>query len=69
MLIDAGLGELQKIKKLRLTSWKKGYTGRKPDLLIFNISKDYNGFAMEFKTAFAALTPKGYGILSDKQVI
>ena len=46
MLIDAGLGELQKTKKLRLTSWKKGYTGGKPDLLIFNISKDYNGFAI-----------------------
>ena len=63
LLIDAGLGELQSEAHLRINAMKKGYTAGKPDLLIFNISPPWNGFAIEFKT------PKGCGVLSMDQKI
>ena len=56
VLIDAGLGELQD------SSYKRIQAG-KPDLLIFNHSGPWKGFAIEFKS------PRGLGILSEKQKI
>ena len=61
VLIDAGLGELQITSDDRIDAWEKGYTAGKPDLLIFNHSGPWKGFAIEFKN------PWGYGELSEKQ--
>ena len=58
LLIDAGLGELQNTSDRRIEAWEKGYTAGKPDLLIFNHSGQWKGFAIEFKN------PRGYGVLS-----
>ena len=63
VLIDAGLGELQDSSYKRIQAWEKGYTAGKPDLLIFNHSGPWKGFAIEFKS------PRGLGILSEKQKI
>ena len=61
LLIDGGLGELQDTSDKRLEAWEKGYTAGKPDLLIFNHSGPWKGFAIEFKN------PRGYGVLTKKQ--
>ena len=60
ILIDAGLGELQDSLEKRIEAWKKGYTAGKPDLLIFNNSGPWTGFAIEFKN------PGGYGCFSSE---
>ena len=62
ILIDAGLGELQDSSEKRIEAWKKGYTAGKPDLLIFNHSGPWSGFAIEFKN------PVGYGFCNEKQL-
>ena len=63
ILIDAGLGEMQTSSEKRIEAWEKGYTAGKPDLMIFNHSGPWKGFAIEFKN------PRGYGELSEKQKI
>ena len=46
---------------MRVNSWKKGYTGGQPDIMVLNTHKYFNGLAIELKT------PKGTGIISDNQ--
>jgi hypothetical protein len=55
------LGENQSTSWKRIDSWRKGYTAGSADLIIGVPNKDYNGFAMEFKT------PQGPGVLDEKQ--
>ena len=61
-IVVPGLGELQVTSQMRTDAYKKGFVGGQPDILILNHTKDYNGFAIELKT------PKGTGIVHDKQV-
>ena len=63
LLIDAGLGELQNTSEKRIDAWEKGYTAGKPDLLIFNHSGPWKGFAIEFKN------PRYLRMVSEKQKI
>ena len=49
-IIIAGLGELQDTCSKRISSWKKGYTKGKPDLMIMNYHKDYSGCCIEFES-------------------
>ncbi|CAB4006263.1 BRO family, N-terminal domain [Paramuricea clavata] len=62
-VILPGLGEYQDIVSKRCDAWKKGYKGGQPDLIIENPMGKYKGFAIEFKS------PKGTGIVSEKQVL
>ena len=52
-----GLGENQDTVTKRIDSKRKGYLKGQPDLIIMNLHKRYNGFAIEFKA------PKGHGSL------
>jgi prophage antirepressor-like protein len=61
-LLVAGLGELQDTPEKRIYSWRSGYLGGQPDILVLNNHKSYNGFAIELKN------PKGTGKLSGKQM-
>jgi prophage antirepressor-like protein len=61
-LLVAGLGELQDTAEKRLYSWRAGYTGGQPDLIIMNHHRKFNGLAIELKN------PKGTGTLSGKQL-
>ena len=56
-----GLGELQINFRQREDSYKKGYKGGQPDILILNYHKKYRGLAIELKT------PTNKGILSEKK--
>ena len=60
-ILMPGLGENQSTSWRRIDSWRKGYTAGSADLIIGIPNKDYNGFAMEFKT------PQGTGVLDDEQ--
>ena len=60
-ILIPGLGELQKTMSMRSESYRKGYKGGQPDILILNLHKIYNGMAIELKT------PTGLGVLSPKQ--
>ena len=60
-ILIPGLGELQKTTCMRSESYRKGYKGGQPDILILNLHKIYNGMAIELKT------PTGLGVLSPKQ--
>ena len=60
-VIVPGLGELQTTSALRCESYRKGYIGGQPDLLILNRHRCYSGLALELKT------PKGNGKLSENQ--
>ena len=60
-LLVAGLGELQDTPEKRMYSWRAGYLGGQPDILVLNNHKSFNGFAIELKN------PRGSGKLSDKQ--
>ncbi|CAB3984677.1 toxin Bro [Paramuricea clavata] len=62
-VILPGLGEYQDTVLKRCDAWKKGYKGGQPDLIIENPMGKYKGFAIEFKS------PKGTGIVSEKQVV
>ena len=44
-----GLGENQDSKGKRIHSWKKGYVGGQPDIIIQNLHKRYNDLAIELK--------------------
>lgn len=48
-LFTAGLGELQNTSNLRIEANNKGYCKGLPDLLIFEQTADYGGFAIELK--------------------
>jgi prophage antirepressor-like protein len=61
VLFNATLGENQDTDEKRINSWKLGYTSGMPDLMIFEHNQHNNGLCIEFKT------PKGTGVLSDKQ--
>lgn len=63
ILCNATLGENQINDTLRINSKLKGYQAGMPDLIIYNQTKKYNGFVIEFKS------PTGLGVLSDKQNI
>ena len=60
-LFSVTLGENQDTVYKRIDSFKKGYLHGSPDLMINNLHKHYNGFAIEFKS------PKGNGVLSPDQ--
>ena len=60
-LFTVTLGENQDTAHKRIDSFKKGYLGGSPDLIINNLHKLYSGFAIEMKS------PKGNGILSPDQ--
>ena len=61
VLLIAGLRELQDTVSKRIKSYKKGYEKGKPDIIITNLHRYYNGFCIEFKT------PKNNGTLTDSQ--
>ena len=61
-LFTATLGENQCTSALRIDSYKKGYLRGSPDLIINNLHKHYNGFAIEFQN------PNGKGVLSYDSV-
>ena len=48
-LFTAGLGELQNTPDLRIEAHNKGYRKGLPDLLIFEQTANYGGFAIELK--------------------
>jgi prophage antirepressor-like protein len=60
-LMVATLGELQDTPMKRINSKRLGYQKGVPDIIINNLHKTYNGFAIEFKT------PTGKGIISEAQ--
>ena len=60
-LFTVTLGENQDTAHKRIDSFKKGYLGGSPDLIINNLHKHYTGFCIEFKS------PKGNGVLSPDQ--
>lgn len=49
-LITAGLGELQDTSNKRIKSYRKGYQGGQPDIIIANQHKHYDGLCIELKT-------------------
>ena len=49
------------LEKKRIDLWRKGYTAGSADLIIGVPNRDYNGFAMQFKT------PQGPGVLDENQ--
>jgi len=55
------LGELQNTSQKRIDAFNSGYIKGSPDLVIMNLHKKYNGFAIEFKS------PKTGGVVSDSQ--
>ena len=57
-LFVATLGENQDTPSKRLNSYRLGYLKGSPDLIIQNLHKHFNGFAIEFKS------PTGKGVLS-----
>ena len=61
VVVIPGLGENQITKDLRIDSYRKGYIGGQPDILVVSSHKTYNGLAIELKT------PLGRGVLSNKQ--
>ena len=61
IVVIPGLGENQITKDLRIDSYRKGYIGGQPDILVISSHKTYNGLAIELKT------PLGRGVLSNKQ--
>ena len=60
-IIIPGLGEHQINSGLRTDAYFKGYAPGQPDLILLNYHTQYKGLAIELKT------PKGTGIISDKQ--
>ena len=60
-IIIPGLGEHQISSCLRTDAYFKGYVSGQPDLILLNYHTHYKGLAIELKT------PKGTGIISDKQ--
>ena len=60
-LFTVTLGENQDTVYKRIDSFKKGYFGGSPDLIINNLHKRYSGFAIDMKS------PKGNGVLSPDQ--
>ena len=60
-LFTPTLGENQYTSAIRMNSYKKGYIGGSPDLIINNLNKYYTGFAIDFKN------PNGIGVMSDDQ--
>ena len=60
-IVLPGLGEYQTTQQLRNDAWKKGYIGGQPDIMIMNLHKKWNGFAIELKT------PNGTGKLKPTQ--
>jgi prophage antirepressor-like protein len=61
VIFNASLGELQDTSEKRINSYKMGYTSGMPDLMIYEHNQHNNGLCIEIKT------PKGTGILSEKQ--
>ena len=49
-ILVAGLGDNQDIDDKRLDSYKKGYMGGQPDLMVLDYHKDYKGLCIEFKS-------------------
>jgi prophage antirepressor-like protein len=60
-LFTASLGELQDTPDKRIKASNMGYLKGTPDIIIQNLHKKYNGFAIEFKS------PKTGGVVSDEQ--
>ena len=60
-LFTVTLGENQDTAYKRIDSFKKGYLGGSPDLIINNLRKHYTGFCIEFKN------PNGRANLSPDQ--
>ena len=60
-ILVASLGKLQDTKSKRINSYKKGYQRGKPDIIVQNLHKRYNGLCIEFKT------PLGLGKVSEDQ--
>jgi prophage antirepressor-like protein len=60
-VFTAPLGELQDTQEKRLKAYNLGYIKGQPDIIISNLHKTYNGFAIELKS------PKGTGALSEPQ--
>lgn len=52
---------LQDTPQKRIESYNMGYIAGTPDIMINNLHKTYSGFVLELKT------PKGIGVLSEKQ--
>ena len=50
VVVIPGLGENQITKDLRIDSYRKGYIGGQPDILVISSHKTYNGLAIELKT-------------------
>ena len=61
VMIAPGLGEYQQTSELRVDAYRKGYLSGQPDILILNLHKNFNGFALELKH------PGGTGRLSANQ--
>ena len=61
ILMTAGVGENQDTKEKRINSFKKGYMKGRPDLIIQNLHKHYNGLCREFKT------PQCNGVIMQQQ--
>ena len=61
VLLIAGLGENQDSDQKRIDSFRKGYQRGKPDLMILNQHKVYNGLCFEFKS------PTNNYVISDSQ--
>ena len=63
ILIISMAGELQNdTNEKRIKSYNMGYEAGSFDLIINNLNKKYNGFALEFKN------PNGRGVVSNKQL-
>ena len=60
-LMISTLGELQDTDDKRIKAYNMGYQTGSPDLVVAEITKQYNGLAIEFKS------PNRQGELSDKQ--
>jgi prophage antirepressor-like protein len=64
ILLSIQNGELQNdTYSKRIKSYETGYEAGSFDIIINNLNKNYNGFAIEIKS------PNGKGVISDKQLI
>ena len=61
-ILQAALGEKQITSQKRIDSYKKGFQGGQPDIIIMNYHKYYIGFCIQFKS------PTNNYNVSDKQL-
>ena len=50
-IITPVLGELQDTSNKRISSYRKGYQKRQPDIIINNLHRYYNELCIKFKTS------------------